>query len=818
MKYLMAPSVLLLLFLFLCQCSPSKVENVNGVSVELAKYRKANIDNLSYSLHFTIPKLKNDPIEGIVEIKFSLTKSLSIPIDYLNDSSSILSIIVNGREVDCLFENEHIIIPAKALKSGDNVVMIRFRASDQSLNRRDEFLYSLLVPDRARNLFPCFDQPNMKAIFSASLDIPLEWTAVSNGRVITTRIVGDRKQIDFSPTEPLSTYLFSIVAGKFDSITQERNGRSITMFHRENDPQKLAQCDEIFRQVFASLDFMEEYTSIDYPFAKYDLIILPGFQYGGMEHTGATLYADRTMFLPPNPTINEQLSRSNLIAHETAHMWFGDYVTMDWFNDVWTKEVFANYFASLIIAADYPELNHELSFLLSNIPPAYLEDRTSGTNPIQQDLDNLNQAGLVYGNIIYKKSPVVMKMLVEMVGDSTFQKAIREYLTTYAYSNATWDDLITILDRYSDHDLQSWSDAWVKKSGMPRVQTISDSIIQRDPLDRGVIWMQPFSFIAVHGSKRDTLHLLINQRSIPFDITAEVYLPNIDGMGYGYFLMDSISAQYAVDSLLMFDELTRGSMLINLYENLLNKGLNPKQYIDALMRYIPKEKNNLLFSLALGNLVYSNQYIERVSGLENLLWSLYEEGDSRSIVALRSLFEVAESDDTVSRLYRMWSGNKMSENDAISLSYQLALRMEDNAEEIRAIQLSRITNVDRQEQYRFIAPSVSPRVEVRDSVFNALLSKENRRIEPWAQTALALLNHRLRQKESLTYIQRGLDEMREIQQTGDIFFPGAWCSALLSGHDSEEARSIVKQFMDDNPDYPSKLMSKIKQRIYHLDL
>ncbi|MFV0397462.1 MAG: M1 family metallopeptidase [Bacteroidales bacterium] len=818
MRYVIIPFSLLLILLILCQCSPSEIKNVNGVSVELAKYRKAHIDNLSYSLHFTIPKLKSDPVMGIVEIKFSLTKSISIPIDYMNDSSSILSIIVNGREFDCLYENEHIIIPAKALKSGDNVVMIRFRASDQSLNRRDEFLYSLLVPDRARSLFPCFDQPNMKAIFSASLDVPLEWTAVSNGKVTNTRILGDRKQIDFSPTEPLSTYLFSIVAGKFDSITQERNGRSITMFHRENDSQKLSQCDEIFRQVFASLDFMEEYTSINYPFAKYDLIILPGFQYGGMEHTGATLYADRTMFLPPNPTINEQLSRSNLIAHETAHMWFGDYVTMDWFNDVWTKEVFANYFASLIIATDYPKVNQELSFLLSNIPPAYWEDRTSGTNPIQQNLDNLNHAGLVYGNIIYKKSPVVMKMLVEMVGKSTFRKAIREYLTTYAYSNATWDDLIAILDKYSDHDLQSWSDAWVKKSGMPRVQITSDSIIQRDPLDRGVIWTQPFSFIALHGNIRDTSHLLINQRSIPSHIIAEVYLPNMDGLGYGYFVMDSVSTRYSADSLLTFDELTRGSLLINLYENLLNKNMDSNLYADAIMSYLPNEKNNLLFSLALGNLVYCNQYIERVNGLENLLWGLYEVGDSRSIVALRSLFEVAESEDTVSRLYRMWNENKLSENDAISLSYQLALRMENKADEITAVQISRITNVDRQEQYRFIAPSISPRVEVRDSVFNALLSKENRRIEPWAQTALALLNHRLRQKESLKYIQRGLEEMREIQQTGDIFFPGAWCSALLSGHDSEEARTIVKRFIDGNPDYPTKLMSKIKQRIYHLGL
>ena len=154
------------------------------------------------------------------------------------------------------------------------------------------------------------------------------------------QVADGRKLITFKPTEPLSTYLFSFVAGKLQRAEYQDGERTIVAYHREVDERKVAQLEVIFEQVASSLHWLEEYTGIAYPFAKYSLIILPGFQYGGMEHTGATLYNDTRMFLSEYPTLDEELSRTELIAHETAHMWFGDYVTMEWFDDVWTKEVF----------------------------------------------------------------------------------------------------------------------------------------------------------------------------------------------------------------------------------------------------------------------------------------------------------------------------------------------------------------------------------------------------------------------------------------------------------------------------------------------
>ena len=362
-----------------------------GVSHELARFRKEHFGQVRYNLFFSIPESRQEPVRGKAVIQLSLKEKLPLIIDFRGNASQVASVLLNGGEVPYEVKNEHIIILAERSVVGENKVSVEFTPADQSLNRRDEFLYTLLVPDRARTAFPCFDQPDMKSLFTLTLEVPEAWQAVTNGAIekTDTLSIPGRKLISFRETEPLSTYLFAFTAGKFIRETYTRDGREISLYHRETDPKKVAQCPEIASEVFDALTWLEDYTAIPYPFAKYDLIILPGFQFGGMEHTGATFYTDRRMFLNENPTLNEQLSRSALIAHETAHMWFGDYVTMQWFDDVWTKEVFANYFASQIVEPLYPGVNHALNFMQDYIPPAYVEDRTAGANPIKQELDNL---------------------------------------------------------------------------------------------------------------------------------------------------------------------------------------------------------------------------------------------------------------------------------------------------------------------------------------------------------------------------------------------------------------------------------------------
>ena len=348
----------------------------SGISQELAELRKQEINELKYDLRLSIPKQKSMPVEGEIHVRFRLNKAQEVILDFREEADKIKEVSANGLPTSYEFRNEHIILPKNTTQKGENDIYIRFTAGNQSLNRNDEFLYTLLVPDRARTVFPCFEQPNLKASFTLQLDIPSEWVAVSNTYINKEEEREGRKSIYFAPTEPLSTYLFSFVAGKLEKQEYKEGSRKISAYYRETDPKKLAQLDTIFKQVMASLHWLEDYTGVSYPFAKYDFIILPGFQYGGMEHTGATLYNDNQMFLSEHPTPDEELRRTELIAHETAHMWFGDLVTMNWFDDVWTKEVFANYFAACISEPLYPDINHQLNRIKTFTASSLSEDRT----------------------------------------------------------------------------------------------------------------------------------------------------------------------------------------------------------------------------------------------------------------------------------------------------------------------------------------------------------------------------------------------------------------------------------------------------------
>lgn len=207
----------------------------------------------------------------------------------------------------------------------------------------------------------------------------------------------------------LSPPTFLLAAGKFQRKTATIDGRTMNALYRETDPEKVKQLDKCFAEAAWSIRWLENYTGIAYPFSKYDFVVLPGYQFGGMEHPGAIQFNARTIFLGAQPTEDDELRRFQLISHETAHMWFGDLVTMRWFDDVWTKEVFANFMASKMAADQFPHVNHELNFLKDHYPLALSIDRTEGTHPIQQQLDNLKNAGLLYGHIIYHKAPIMMQ-------------------------------------------------------------------------------------------------------------------------------------------------------------------------------------------------------------------------------------------------------------------------------------------------------------------------------------------------------------------------------------------------------------------------
>ena len=824
---------ILYLTLFVCillgSCQANKEPNnlyEEGISLELAQLRKQEIKDLKYSLRFSIPEQKQETVEGETRIQFTIQKPQEIILDFRESADKVKEVSVNGQPTEYTFLNEHIILPQSSTIEGKNEVYIRFTAGNQSLNRNDEFLYTLLVPDRARTVFPCFEQPNLKAAFTLQLEVPTKWEAVSNTSIASENIINGKKHITFLPTEPLSTYLFSFVAGKLKKVEYADGERILTAYHRETDPKKVTQLNDIFEQVASSLHWLEDYTDVPYPFAKYSFIILPGFQYGGMEHTGATLYNDNSMFLSEHPTLDEELARAKLIAHETAHMWFGDFVTMDWFNDVWTKEVFANYFAACIVEPLFPSVNHSLNWIKTYTAASLSEDRTLGSNSIRQPLDNLRNAGLIYGNIIYNKAPVMMQKLVEIMGEEAYQEGIREYLKTYAYSNATWDDLITILDAKSEEDLATFSDVWVNQKGMPHITFTNRcgqlEIRQRDPLNRGLIWPQHFQITFI-GDEITTVEVDLSQETyaLTVPLNTKAILPNTDERGYGLFIPDEQSRAWLLAHWQeMTDDTARQSLLMLLYENYQHRLITDKEWINALLNGLKTEKNALIASTLCGYLSGPMQKLKDEK-LEETIWLWTEKHPIAScrLQLIRCLISNASAPQSIDKLYQLWekqSHPMLNERDYMTMAYELALYNPEKYENILTTQRNRITNPDRLRQFDFISQAVTPDTLQMDAFFQSLLKAENRRIEPWAASALAYLNHPLREKYAVKYIRPGLEVLQEVQRTGDIFFPKNWVSALLRNHKSKEAYQEVQAFFKAHPGYSPLLTNKILQAAWPL--
>ena len=809
-----------------------------GVSRELARQRATTISGLHYGLNFVIPEQSDAGIDGHVVIAFDLLDdSTPLTLDFTGGAERIRGVSSNGEPATWRFEREHIVIPAAALAQGRNEVEIDFVAGSAALNRNPNYLYSLFVPDRARTAFPLFDQPDLKATFELTLTVPSGWRTLSNAPVETVSPNGSSTTHRFRRSAPISPYVFAFVAGEFESVTRERNGRSMTMLHRETDAAKVERnVEAMFDLHAAAVDWLEDYTGIEYPFEKLDFALIPAFQYGGMEHAGSIFYRARSLMLDEAPSDMDLLARASLIAHETAHMWFGNLVTMEWFDDVWLKEVFANFMAGKIVNPSFPEINHELNFLVRHAPAAYSIDRTAGANPIRQPLANLNEAGQLYGPVIYNKAPIMMRQLESLVGEGRFQEGIRQYLDRYAFANATWSDLIEILDATTDDDLGAWSEVWVNTPGRPVMQRQSEQasggdvgpvLFQSDPAGGGRVWPQRFGITVMADAAPRRTSVLSWSFSTPLDPLAgdsgERLLFNSDGRGYGLFPADA-------GNLLAWDtlgEVERAAELINLYENMLTGGEPaPGDYFTALLGIVERETNQLLLGLALDQLttIYwrllpTDARLAAAADLDTTLWqSMLEQTEASSRkVRFDAFADTATTPEALRNLHDIWSGSvsidnlPLSENDHIALAQSLAIRLPTEAETIFAAQLARTENPDNRRRLEFIAPSLSADEMVRDAFFASLAEARQREVEPWVLESLENLHHPLRIAQSENYLLPSLELLEQIQATGDIFFPSRWLDATLANHRSSSAVATVNDFLAERPDYNAQLRAKILQ-------
>src|SRR2546423_8483211 len=608
-----------------------------GVPRELARWRAAHYRDVRYALDITLTP-GADVLKGSETITVMLdAEAADLVLDWrvikgdADPRTRVSDIKANGKRIeDAQFVSEHIRIPRSHLVAGVNTVEMDFEspvstsgsAVTRYLDREDnsEYIYSLFVPSDASTAFPCFDQPDLKARFQLNVATLTAWTVVSNtGADIVTRS-GTNSLWHFRETEPISSYLFAFAAGPFAEFKDESSPYRTRLFVRRSKAERAKKdLSDVFRLTRGGLNFYQGYFGQQFPFPKYDLVLVPEFAYGGMEHAGATFLREDAVLFPSDPTAADIAARAETMLHEAAHQWFGDLVTMRWFDDLWLKEGFATFMAYKAIEALMPEYDAWKLFHLRTKPLAYLTDVTKGTTPIWQEIANLSAAKSAYGNIVYRKAPSMLRQAEFYLGARQFQKAIQLFVKEHAYANATWEDLVRAFERTSGRKLDAWAAAWVKRRGMPDVRVRwsanSRGLINRfeveetDVLSEGGSWPMSVRILLAPeapGARAEVLNVTLGGAGITRVPQATgkrrpaFVFANFEDYGYGRFLLDDASRAYVVRNLgAVKDDFLRALLWDSLWDSVREAELAPADFISLAVREAPTEHDDVMLGFVL---------------------------------------------------------------------------------------------------------------------------------------------------------------------------------------------------------------------------
>ncbi|WP_323846561.1 aminopeptidase N [Microbulbifer magnicolonia] len=445
-----------------------------GLTANYAALRKQQIANVDYRISVDLDG-ESDTFSGRVVAETDIARPLRNPLTVDFTGGEVKSVSVNGKEIPFEYNGYFITIAPQHLPQGRNNIAIAYThpySTDGSgLHRFKDpqdgnvYLYTHFEPYKANRFAPLFDQPNLKASYTIDVKAPADWQVVTTSREDRIEELADgRKHWHFPATKKFSTYILPLHAGPF--VVWESKAGNIPlrlMARRTLAPNVKPQDWFTFTQ--QSFDFFQKYFGIEYPFRKYDQLIVPDFTIGAMENVAAVTF-NEAYVSRGEKTQAERQKLANVIAHEMAHMWFGDLVTMDWWNGLWLKESFATYMASLALATNSEFEDVWENFYLRSKQSAYQADQLATTHPIEVPVPNTAEAFSNFDSITYGKGGSVLKQLPHLLGKEAFRQGVSSYLEEFSYGNAELKDFMDHLGKAANQDLSRWTHNWLYKPGV----------------------------------------------------------------------------------------------------------------------------------------------------------------------------------------------------------------------------------------------------------------------------------------------------------------------------------------------------------------
>jgi aminopeptidase N len=822
-----------------------------GVPRELARERAAAVSELRYRLSFAL-LAHAESTRAHEELTFQLSSPRPLLLDYRDGTVERMS--VNGSEVPVSASNGHLELAADKLRAGENTVAIDFVSqialAGKPLTRyedRDdgsEYIYTLFVPMDASMAFPCFDQPDLKGRFRLEVSAPAAWTVVSNTAPASSmRDSSGAQRTVFAETQPISTYLFAFAAGPFRKI--ERAGMPAMYFRQAKLASGQKEAPEVQEITARGIAYLSRFFAQPFPFPKYDMVVIPGLAYGGMEHAGATFLREESVLFRTAPTHTDLLNRDILALHELTHQWFGDLVTMRWFDDLWLKEGFAQYMAYQTLAALKPGEQIWKRFYESIKPEAYEIDVTQGTTPIYQDIPNLKDAKSAYGAIVYDKAPGMLKQLAYLLGEEHFRDGLRVYLKEHLYGNAEWADLVRAFERVSGQKLERWADMWIRHRGMPQVDVSWScaggrlsrlSLSQHDVLDQGSVWPMVTEVLLGYDNGRG-VRLRARLEGATADLAeargkaCPVFVfANDQDYAYGRFLLDAHS-QAAVSQRLgaVRDLFLRTLLWGSLWESVRVAEMPPRQYLELAQKLLPSQDDESLTESILANSATAlHHYVDAptrqafVPALEQMAGAqmVRRRDQGLRIIWFRGLRRIAETAAGRERLKELLAGKlavpgvELRPLDRWNMVAALIALGDPEADALLAAERQRDHTGDGL-KYAYMAEAARPDPRTKQKYFNDYLH-DRARPEDWVEQSLRTFNYWNQSELTAPYLRPALDAMPQVKRERKIFFLLTWLEAFIGGQNSAASADVVHNFLR-TAELDQDLRLKVLQYVDELD-
>ena len=816
-----------------------------GVARDLARWRAQHYSDVRYDLELALaPPIEQ--LQGTLQIRVTLRGE---PVDLVLDwrppaqGSALSGLEANGLAIERpRIVREHLVIPVRHVRGGENVIRLRFTAPIAAAgtavtrygDREDgaEYIYSLFVPADASTVFPCFDQPDLKARFTLGLVLPAAWEAVSNAPAAETTEHDGAKRVRFRESEPISTYLFAFAAGPLQSL-DERDAEggapqpaTRLLVRKSQRARARAEAREVFRLHDQAVAFFSDYFGFSFPFAKHDLVLVPEFPYGGMEHAGATFLREESVLFPFEPSANDRLRRAQLIFHETSHQWFGDLVTMRWFDDLWLKEGFANFMAAKATEQLLPEYNTWNAFHQLKVA-AYRTDATPGTTPIRQPLPNLAAAKSAYGSIVYSKAPAVLRQAEFYLGADAFQRAVQALIHAHAFAAADWNDVVHAFEQASGRKLDGWARAWVTRRGMPVVRAewradrgrITRFVVsQSAALGTEALWPMRTELLLAGPDGARTLPVMLEGRTLAVRELVGTPAPryvyaNHGDYAYGRFALDDASRTALPAAIgTIADPFLRALLLGALWEEVRDARLAPLRYIALALAQVGAETDEVTVASLLNRVqtglrwyLSDSQRAAAAPGVEATLLEGMTNAAEKGlrITYFRAYVGAATTAAARSTLQSLLAGTlavpgvHLSSRERFRIIERLLALGDPDAERLLEAE-AQADQTDDGRRYAFAAAAAAP-VRATKARYFAAYRGDAALAESWIEDSIAPFNTIEQAPLTLPYLARALADLPRLRRSRKIFFVNNWLAAFLAGQASPAALAQVRSFLRTAP-------------------